>query len=275
MTEVKEHIRFVSDWLQAPQALSADEAVQLAALLQQYPYLIPLRAMEHANRVKEGSVNEAGWQQARLFSGNWIQFAEQISKAQLEQTLNNLDISDNKAATASEFSNEPELIADPEPETLFQPLFTENYFQHQGIEVSDEIPETPEAEMNSEEDSDEKSLMVMMKFEDWLQFLKKKSEVKRSEEEDRAMLRSIWQREKLAAAVGEEDDNIPEAVFEMAISSIDKDEMPVSESLAQLHIRQGHFEKAAEVYRKLSLQNPEKKTYFADKLKNLNKDHTL
>lgn len=272
MTSVKEHIRLVSDWLQAPHALSGEEAVQLAALLQQYPYLMPLRAMELADKVKQGTASEQNWQDSRLFSGNWVQFSVQLNAAQQARAAQTAAAVKEVVAEAA---TEPEIVADPEPETLFQPLFTENYFQHQGIDVSDTIPDALDTQVATEEDSDEKSLMVMMKFEDWLQFLKRKSEVKRSEEEDRAMLRSIWQREKLAAAVGEEDDNIPEAVFEMAISSIDKDEMPVSESLAEIHIRQGHLEKAKEVYRKLSLQNPEKKTYFADKLKKLNKDHTL
>lgn len=263
MTVVKEHIRFVSDWLQAPYALSGDEAGQLAALLQEYPYLIPLRAMEMAHQVKEGIATEQSWQDSRLFSGNWIQFSELISAAQQAPRVH--DDADIPAR---------EEISVSEKEHLFQPLFTENYFQHQGIAVPEALPQL-ELEQGEDPEAAEKSLMVMMKFEDWLQFLKKKSEVKRSEEEDRAMLRSIWQREKLAAAVGEEDDNIPEAVFEMAINSINKEETPVSESLAEIHIRQGQFEKAKEVYRKLSLQNPEKKTYFADKINKLTKDHTL
>ena len=113
----------------------------------------------------------------------------------------------------------------------------------------------------------------MMGFDEWLLFLKKKNEAKKSEEEDKAMLRSMWQREKLAAAMGEEDDNIPEAVFEMAINSIDKQDIMVSEPLAEIHVKQGRYDKAIEIYRKLSLQNPEKKTYFAAKINHLNKEN--
>jgi tetratricopeptide (TPR) repeat protein len=106
-----------------------------------------------------------------------------------------------------------------------------------------------------------------------VKFFKKKNEAKLSDEEDKAIVRSIWQKEKLAAAMGEEDDNIPEAVFEMAINSINKQEIMVSESLAEIHAKQGRFEKAIEIYRKLSLQNPEKKTYFAAKINHLNKEN--
>ena len=154
---------------------------------------------------------------------------------------------------------------------LIQPVYTDNYFQHQGIEISDALPEIT-AQEEEQEQEDPKSLMVMMGFDEWLLFLKKKNDAKKSEEEDKAFLRSMWQREKLAAAIGEEDDNIPEAVFEMAINSIDKQDIMVSESLAEIHVKQGHFDKAIEIYRKLSLQNPEKKTYFAAKINHLNKE---
>lgn len=156
------------------------------------------------------------------------------------------------------------------------PVFAENYFLHQGIEVPDVIPvELDKAPIVEEEEVDVKSLMVMMGFDEWLSFLKRKKEDKLSDEEDKAIVRSIWQREKLAAAMGEEDDNIPEAVFEMAINSINKQEIMVSEPLAEIHIKQGRFDKAIEIYRKLSLQNPEKKTYFAAKINHLNKEKLL
>lgn len=42
-----------------------------------------------------------------------------------------------------------------------------------------------------------------------------------------------------------------------------------TESLAKILVRQGKNEKAIEVYRKLVLKNPEKKDYFAEKIKEL------
>ncbi|MDI9320018.1 MAG: hypothetical protein QM530_06015 [Phycisphaerales bacterium] len=166
---------------------------------------------------------------------------------------------------------------DTEIEALeLAPVFAENYFLHQGIEVPDTIPLDLDKAMPTEkEEEDTKSLMVVMGFDEWLRFLKRKNEAKLSEEEDKAIVRSIWQREKLAAAMGEEDDNIPEAVFEMAINSINKQEIMVSEPLAEILVKQGRFDKAIEVYKKLSLQNPEKKTYFAAKINHLNKEKLL
>jgi len=48
------------------------------------------------------------------------------------------------------------------------------------------------------------------------------------------------------------------------------DEAPISENMANLFVRQGKIRKAIEVYEKLKLKNPEKSTYFAGKIDNLN-----
>jgi len=46
----------------------------------------------------------------------------------------------------------------------------------------------------------------------------------------------------------------------------------ISEQLAEIYLKQGMKKEAIEMYRKLSLQNPEKSVYFAKILKKLNKN---
>jgi hypothetical protein len=41
--------------------------------------------------------------------------------------------------------------------------------------------------------------------------------------------------------------------------------------MAEVWLKQGNKEKAADVYRKLSLRNPSKSAYFAAKIESLNK----
>ncbi len=152
--------------------------------------------------------------------------------------------------------------AKPKQEPLIQPIYTEDYFLHQGIDAKDETVQ----------EEKEKQLMVMMSFSDWLMHFKTRKEKQKEEEEDQKALKTMWQKEKLAAALEEENEEIPEGVFEMAVNSIKHEDDLVSESLAEIMIKQGKFDKAIEMYRKLSLRNPQKNAYFADKIEKLIKE---
>jgi hypothetical protein len=64
------------------------------------------------------------------------------------------------------------------------------------------------------------------------------------------------------------NDNRQQVVIMNAASSIEEKEV-VTEAMAEVWVKQGHNEKAAEIYRKLSLQNPSKSSYFAAKIDQL------
>lgn len=55
-----------------------------------------------------------------------------------------------------------------------------------------------------------------------------------------------------------------------AIKSVDDEKIIYTETLAKILEMQGNFSKAISAYKQLSLTNPEKKTYFAKKIKDLN-----
>lgn len=158
-------------------------------------------------------------------------------------------------------------------ENLIPPVYTEDYFLHQGIHVSNTIPEDmdkqPEGPQMSEK---EKSLMVVMSFSEWLMFYKKRKQQEAEEEQDQKALKTMWQKEKLAAALEEENDEIPETVFEMAVNSISKEDTLASEALAEVHVKQGRYDKAIDMYKKLSLRKPQKKAYFARKIEEILKE---
>lgn len=158
------------------------------------------------------------------------------------------------------------------------PVYTEDYFRFEGIEVGTELPAEvalQPLEQNEPETSGtdkEKSLMVMMSFTDWLLHYKKQSQSAKDEAADKQRVKSAWQREKLAAALQEEEDEIPEQVFEMAVNSLNQEEGLVSESLAAILAKQGKIEKAMEMYQKLSLKYPQKSAYFASQIEHLKRE---
>ena len=161
-----------------------------------------------------------------------------------------------------------------EEDGLIQPVFTEDYFMQQGVEISSEVPEDLSG-LKTEEDKTEedKSLMVMMSFEEWLIHFKRKEETQFEEKKEQKALKTMWQKEKLAAAMEEENEEIPEEVFEVAMNSIAREDSLASESLAEIYTKQGKYDKALDMYRKLSLRNPEKSAYFARKIEEITKEN--
>lgn len=118
---------------------------------------------------------------------------------------------------------------------------------------------------------EDQSLLRIMTFAEWLEYLKQLHIKKTEEEESKRALKAMWQREKLAKAMEAEEEEIPDEVFNMAIKSIHLEEEIISESMAQVYEKQENWEKAIEIYKKLSLRNPEKSSYFAEQIKKLEK----
>lgn len=151
-----------------------------------------------------------------------------------------------------------------------------DYYRTQGIEVSDELPDpseltgTQEGQQAEGTDSD-KSLLVQMTFAEWLKKITETKRKEREEELEKEALRLKWKQEKLAAAIQEETDDIPDQVFQMAVESITQEDVIPSESLAEVYLLQNKKEKAIQIYQKLILLNPEKKIYFANKIEQIQK----
>jgi tetratricopeptide (TPR) repeat protein len=156
-----------------------------------------------------------------------------------------------------------------EDEPLIMPVFTEDYFRQQGVELPDELPDQIE---DLKKDEPAGGLMVMMSFTEWLLHFRTTSQKEKEEGEAQRALKAMWQKEKLAEAMGEENDEIPENVFEMAVTSIAKEDGLASESLANIYHKQGKYEQALDMYRKLSLRNPQKNAYFAAKIEEILKE---
>ena len=129
---------------------------------------------------------------------------------------------------------EPAPIAANTP--LFEPLHTIDYFASQGIKLTlDENPTDPLGRQ-------------LKSFTDWLRTMRRLPQQGREIIPDRAA---------------------EQTVQNFAAHSIEGKE-PVTETMAEVLVKQGMPERARVVYEKLSLLNPGKSAYFAAKIEQLN-----
>ncbi|PZF74307.1 hypothetical protein [Taibaiella soli] len=256
----------ITNWLKNPETLASLDMHAIKELIHQYPFFAPARMLAAAQEHKTAPFTNPVMQTGFMYSGNRFLFQEMLEHAAGNRRI----IMEATPAPSIDPVSDETVNDNKKEKTLIQPIYTEDYFLHQGISVDDNIPSAlnnPKQEVHeTEEEDDEKSLMRIMSFSEWLMYYKNKNKQKEEEEEEVKARKSSWQKEKLAAALGEENDEIPETVFEMAVNSITKEEGLISESLAEILIKQGKYDKAVEMYRKLSLRNPQKNAYFAQKI---------
>lgn len=117
-----------------------------------------------------------------------------------------------------------------------EPLHTVDYFASQGIKISADI------------EGQDRLSIKLRSFTDWLKTMKK------------------IHPEKLES---EMDPGAQTAIQHIAEHSNETKEV-VTEAMAEVFAKQGLNNKALEVYRKLSLLNPDKRVYFAAKISKLN-----
>jgi len=118
---------------------------------------------------------------------------------------------------------------------LFEPYYTVDYFASQGIRLV--LDENPTDKLGKQ----------MKSFTDWLKVMR------RLPQKNREIVPDIAAEHQVQA---------------IAAHSIERREV-VTETMAEVLAMQGMREKATEMYRKLSLLEPEKSAYFAEKIEQL------
>ncbi|MEC5143337.1 hypothetical protein [Chitinophaga sp. 212800010-3] len=132
-------------------------------------------------------------------------------------------------------------------ELIFQPLYTDDYFAYKRLkspEEADELSDQGAAEMKS--------------FTSWLRQIKDNFSGRTSKDWYHQQLHRIYEEET--------EPEISETVEKMAMDSIVFNNDIVSETLAEIWIRQQQYGNAIKIYQKLSLLNPDKNAYFAQKI---------
>jgi tetratricopeptide (TPR) repeat protein len=128
-------------------------------------------------------------------------------------------------------------------------LYTDDYFAYKRLK------EPEQAEQLSE-----KAAAEMKSFTSWLKEMKHTFAEKASKQ---------WYHQQMHRSYEDVDPEVSEAVEKMAMESITLNDDIVSETLAEIWARQHQYQTAIHIYQKLSLLNPNKSAYFAQKIKEL------
>lgn len=139
--------------------------------------------------------------------------------------------------------------SETETSLTFQPLYTDDYFAYKRLK------EPEQAEQLSE-----KAAAEMKSFTSWLKEMKHTFAEKASKQ---------WYHQQMHRSYEDVDPEVSEAVEKMAMESITLNDDIVSETLAEIWARQHQYQTAIHIYQKLSLLNPNKSAYFAQKIKEL------
>ena len=156
------------------------------------------------------------------------------------------DEADDIISEEQQEENQPELSValpkfqfepiDPSKAQLtFEPYHTIDYFASQGIQAKEE--EKPKDQLSRQ----------LKSFTEWLKVMKRLPVT------------------EIAAAVSVTDEKNVEKMAETSIN----DREVVTEAMAEVWEKQGNKAKATDIYRKLSLLNPAKSSYFAAKIEQL------
>jgi len=211
--------------------------VDTHAIEEEHPLLPDLSEAFPAKISEEG--NEAVANEPEVDLKNPIAFDQ-------EDPLSDSASHDNEEIDSQDGNPEEEMVmrpihfeplkdADIKSSLTFEPYHTVDYFASQGIKVA--TNEKPKDRFEQQ----------LKSFTQWLKTIKEVSVTEIASE----------------AGVGAE-----EKVISLAEHSIEDREI-VTETMAEVWIKQGNRQKAIEVYDKLSLQNPAKSSYFAGLIEQL------
>ena len=139
--------------------------------------------------------------------------------------------------------------SEPESSLTFQPLYSDDYFAYKRLKDPEHA-----------EHLNDKGAAEMKSFTSWLRDMKQTFVDKAS--------RKKYQ-EQMQRSYEDPNPEVSETVEKMAMESITLNNDIVSETLAEIWARQQQYQTAIHIYQKLSLLNPNKSAYFAQKIKEL------
>ncbi|MDI3321758.1 hypothetical protein [Pinibacter soli] len=213
-------------------------------------YLLQPAIPESVAEIKHGNVQSAHIPvgQPEAAKEPVVEFKPEITSSVQEEEVLQKDAVNDDSEVIDAHSNEaiklePVAPAEKQPalddSLVFEPYHTIDYFASLGIKVGKNVP------------LNDKLGKQLKSFTEWLKTLKRLPD------------------SALAAQEAEDHLPMPDARVEAMAEVSIKEKETLTESMAEVLLKQGKKETAIEMYNKLSLLNPDKSHYFAAKIEAL------
>lgn len=218
---------------------------ELEHLKEQYPFFAPAHFLLLKKYDPASEAYRRQYQKAILYYHDPVSFEFFLNRQDFDFPIDAIEETEDEQVAEEILEEQPQAeiklpsltVPTETASTLtFEPFHTVDYFASQGIKLS------------QEDASGDKFGKQLKSFTDWLKTMKRLPAVEMAKTVDASTEKKV---ENLA------DHSVQEAEI-------------VTESMAEVWLKQGNKQKAAEVYQKLSLLNPSKRAYFAAKIQNLN-----
>ncbi|MEM7161038.1 MAG: hypothetical protein AAF487_01230 [Bacteroidota bacterium] len=251
------------EYIKNPQVLRAKQSEELKSLLEQYPYspTLAMLFLKSLKNEKDISFDEVLKKTASIIPDRNVLYAFLKEEQSESRTVQNSEARENA---------QPNLKAEQLPDTTLQDeIRTEIVSNHFSLDVSDELPSIeelmPKSKKKKKVKHPKKTAHEKKSNLDFLSFLQGDISSEDNTEPDR-LAEFIAKKEK--ALKGKKAIVSTE---KMAEKSLLENENLITETLAEIFVKQKKYGKAIKAFKKLSLKYPEKSLYFAARLKKVKK----
>lgn len=253
-----------STYLQQPDLMNESSLPELRKLVSDYPYFSVGRILLLRNL---HSVNDSDYekelQQTAIYAGNRALLFNYIfhKRKTIQETpeLSSEEITEQEKLTQESISLETVKTPLEQPTAL--------------PEMISETVEKPALTKDVSEISDSMDENTVHSFSQWLDIMSHKRETspekpKKQQKRWDLIDNFIHESPKLAKTAPDKASN--KEHLNLANMSVEQHEEFMTETLAKIYLKQKHYQKAIQIFQKLSLKYPEKSIYFAGQIKIVN-----
>jgi len=235
-----------NNFLLSPDKISYTDTIWFEKLIKKYPYFQSALVL-YVKTLKRNNIlhNKMLYRAAALTTDRSILF----------RFMENIDTFTSKANKVSEFSSQIE-----EKQSIDESITKD--------EVKVEKEEVEKEKTVSKEEKKEQKIPEKMTYSQWLRYISQSGQQKNKKQDPIFELIDKFLKDQ-PKIVPKRNQSVPPP--ENVIKSVEEKQMLMTETLANLYVKQKKYDKAIQAFKILSLKYPKKSSYFANRINELKK----